>query len=60
MCKLSGQRPLDDLATAIRQGLARVEDLASRLLCRRTLRILELLSTSRLVNLRLDLRKTFK
>ena len=60
MCKLPGEGPLDDLATSIRQGLARVQDLASRLLCCRTLRILELLCTCWLVNLRLDLRKAFK
>ena len=60
MCKLPGEGTLDDLATAIRQGLARVQDLTSRLLCCRTLRILELLSTYWLINLRLDLRKPFK
>ena len=60
MCELPGEGPLDDLATAIRQGFARVKDLASWLLCCRTLRILKLLSTSWLVNLRLDLRKPFK
>ena len=59
MCKLPGEGPLDDLATSIRQGLTRVQDLASRLLCCRTLRILEL-CTCWLVNLRLYLRKAFK